>query len=93
MLNSGITPSLARIKEYLEACCQKDNSCRYIDKVLAFIAEILRIEEDQVVSTDTNLKKLLVLLASGSQADEITSRLKEIEIPQAEPAVFEEEEE
>jgi len=64
MANSGIEPSLERIREYLLSL-EDPNS--QMDKVLACFANILRIEEDRVAKTASGLKEILVLLESGKQ--------------------------
>ena len=65
MLKAGIKPSTNRIKEYVEACTQKEDLNGEIDKVLSCIADILRQEEQESCSTEPALRQLLALLESG----------------------------
>jgi hypothetical protein len=64
LLNADIIPSVERIKEYLQVCWQREDAGNQINKVLTCIADILRLEEKQVISTDEALWNLLVLLES-----------------------------
>ncbi|MCM8782950.1 MAG: hypothetical protein NC909_00930, partial [Candidatus Omnitrophica bacterium] len=66
MLNLGIIPSTQRLKEYLQVYCQGNNNIEEgIQKVLVCIADILRLQEERALSTDLELKNLLVLVESG----------------------------
>jgi hypothetical protein len=82
MANSGIEPSLERIREYLLSL-EDPNS--QMDKVLACFANILRIEEDRVAKTASGLKEILVLLESGKPSKEIQVALSQIAIEPKEP--------
>ena len=64
MVRGGIIPSGERLWEYAYSCCQQ-GSVQEITKVLACIADILRLEEEQAQTTEAGLKELLVLLESG----------------------------
>gem|GEM_PF-4501423 len=77
MLNSGITPSSERIKEYIQASCVKGAKAEDLEKVLLCIASILRKEEEECCSTDPILKDILVVLESTSTPQQ----LKEIFLP------------
>lgn len=64
MLDTGIIPSIQRIKEYLEARCDKDNFSQELDRALSSVAGILRLEEEQVLATEPGFRELLVILES-----------------------------
>lgn len=66
MIQKGIIPSTQRIKEYLMSC-YRDEEFAKEDKILVYIADILRLEEERCLSTDSALKELLVLLESDKQ--------------------------
>lgn len=87
MLQSGIIPSSERIKEYLGACCVKDSMDKEIDKVLACIADILRLEEERCQITEAGLKELLVLLESDKPVKDMQRALINITILPKEPAI------
>lgn len=89
MLNAGIIPSIERIKEYLQSCCDKEDSIRQVDKVLGCIADILRLEEDRVATTDSALKELLVLLESEKSGKELKFAISKIEVLPQEPQIIE----
>ncbi|MDD5431601.1 MAG: hypothetical protein PHO70_01240 [Candidatus Omnitrophica bacterium] len=80
MLNSGIVPSTRRIKEYLEQCCLKEDANLDIDRVIGCIADILRIEEERVVTTNSDLKELLVVLESDKTGKDLILALNKINI-------------
>ncbi|MFA5101421.1 MAG: HEAT repeat domain-containing protein, partial [Candidatus Omnitrophota bacterium] len=63
-VNSGAIPDTASLEGYVRACCQSGRIAAERDKVLLCIAGILRMEEDLSVSTEPQLKELLVLLDS-----------------------------
>jgi signal transduction histidine kinase len=77
MLNSDITPSSERIKEYIQASCVKGAKREDLEKVLVCIADILRKQEEDCCSTDPILKDILVVLEVTSTPQE----LKEIFLP------------
>jgi hypothetical protein len=64
MIEGGIIPSTYRIKEYLEASCGSECLGDEMDKVLICIADILRLEEGRVSSTESALRELLVFVES-----------------------------
>ncbi|MBI4972744.1 MAG: endolytic transglycosylase MltG, partial [Candidatus Omnitrophica bacterium] len=88
MVNAGIIPSVERIKDYLQACCQREDAGSQIDKVLSCIADILRLEEEQVIPTDKALRDLLVLLESDKPAQEIPFAVSNITVLPKEPRVL-----
>ena len=71
LVNSGITPSAERIKEYIQASCYNGNVDREIDKVISCVSDILRIEEERCCETDATLKDILVVLESSRSAQEL----------------------
>jgi hypothetical protein len=85
MLNAGIIPSSERIKEYLEASCQSKDCSQRIDNVLSCLADILRLEEEQVALTEPELKQILVLLESDKPANEMQFALSRIKVSPKEP--------
>jgi|GEM_PF-1937808 len=89
MLAAGITPSSERIKEYLQSCCQKQDFNQDIDKVLSCIADMLRLEEERVVSTDLSLKEMLALLESGKPVNAMQLVLAQITVEAREPKLIE----
>jgi len=89
MLAAGITPSSERIKEYLQSCCQKQDFSQDIDKVLSCIADMLRLEEEQAISTDLSLKEILGLLESGKPANDMQLVLAQITVEAEEPKLIE----
>jgi hypothetical protein len=87
MLQAGIIPSSERIREYLQACCSREDSDKEIDKVLACIADILRLEEERCEATDSALKEMLVLLESDKPASQMPAALSSIAVLPKEPMV------
>jgi len=85
MLNAGIIPSSERIKEYLQSCCQREDISQEIDKVLACLVDILRLEEERVSLTEPELKEILVLLESDKPANEMQVALAKITVAPKEP--------
>ena len=71
LVNSGITPSAERIKEYLQVSCYKGSVDRDIDKVISCISDILRIEEEHYFPTDPVLKDILVVLDSSNSTQQL----------------------
>ncbi|MCX5710783.1 MAG: tetratricopeptide repeat protein [Candidatus Omnitrophica bacterium] len=76
LINSGISPSAERIKDYLAASCFKGNLDNDTDKITFCIADILRNEEERAgeegyISTNPDLKDILVVLGSGRSATEL----------------------
>jgi hypothetical protein len=87
ILNAGIIPSCERIKEYLEASCKSQDCSQRIDNALSCLADILRLEEDRVASTEPVLKELLVLLESDKPANEMQLALSKIAVSPKEPRI------
>jgi hypothetical protein len=85
MVKGGIIPSCQRIKEYLQASCLGPDCQERINKVLSCIADILRLEEERVSSTEPALREVLVLLESDKPADELRVALSRIEVKPKEP--------
>jgi hypothetical protein len=65
MVETETCPSSQRIKEFLGACYQKGELKQRADKVLACLAGILRIEEDESKATEPQMKIMLALLESN----------------------------
>ena len=55
-----------------------------VDKILACIADIIRLQEERVVSTDSSLKEMLALLESNKSANEMQFVLAKIIVPDKE---------
>lgn len=89
MINGGIIPSSERIKDYLSKCCKEDCLEGEIDRVLACVAQILRLEEERIVETDSSVQQLLVLLESNKSAQELKYDLIEISVSPKEPKSIE----
>jgi len=89
MLKAEIIPSSERIKEYLQACCEKKDMDQEIDKVLACIADIFRLQEERVAGTDLSLKEMLTLLESDKPANEMQLVLAKITVQAKEPKALE----
>ncbi len=89
MLAAGLIPSSERIKEYLQSCCQKQDYNQEIDKVLSCIADILRLEEERVASTDSALKEVLVLLELDKPVEQMQLALAQITVEPKEPKTIE----
>ncbi|MFA5004970.1 MAG: hypothetical protein WC561_02435, partial [Candidatus Omnitrophota bacterium] len=88
MLDAGIIPSAGRIKEYLQNCCGRDDFDRQIDKVLDSVADILRLEEQEVLPTEPAFKEILVVLESGRSAVQIRPMLHNIVALATEPKLI-----
>lgn len=78
LVNSGIIPSCQRIKDYLQASCSSDDSSQRMEKMLTCIADMLRLEEEQVVNTSPDLKQLIALLESDKPKGELQLVLSSI---------------
>ncbi|MDD5042347.1 MAG: hypothetical protein PHV40_01575 [Candidatus Omnitrophica bacterium] len=66
LVNSGITPSAERLKEYFAASYVSGNLDSDAGKMLSCISDILRMEEQSCDSADPVLREMLVVLGSGS---------------------------
>ncbi len=62
MVKAGIRPSNERLIEYAFSCCQQRHGAEGVEKVLACIADILRMEEEEATQTDAQLMQLLTQL-------------------------------
>ncbi|MFA6217465.1 MAG: hypothetical protein WDL87_07435 [Candidatus Omnitrophota bacterium] len=89
MIQAGIIPASDRIKEYLEACCFKDDINPQVEKVLACIADILRLEEDQLKPTESAFRDFLALLESDKPAGDLQVALTKIAFTAKEPVTIE----
>jgi hypothetical protein len=87
MIKAGIIPSSERIREYLQLCCARQGMNREMDDILSCIADILRMQEDRVITTESSLKEMLSLLESNKAANEIQFSLEKIRIEAKEPAL------
>ncbi len=85
MIKSNIIPSTERIKEYVLANCLKQNIEDQMNKILGCIADIMRIEEDRVIETDTELENVLVLIEAGRPGTELQCDLSQIKISPQQP--------
>lgn len=73
LINSGITPSTDRLKEYFAASNLKgslDNDSR---KIVSCISNILRMEEESATLTNPTFRDMLVVLNSGRSGAELKS--------------------
>ena len=64
MLKAEIIPSTERIKDYLLNCYLRRETGQEMNKIIACIADILKIEEQRCLPTDPLLKGLLMLADS-----------------------------
>lgn len=71
LMNSGITLSAERLKEYFAASCFKGNLNSDAEKIVSCIADILRSQEESCSLTDPTLKDILVVLGSGRSQEEL----------------------
>jgi hypothetical protein len=71
LINSGITPSVERLKDYLAASCFKGKLDSDMEKIASCISDILRMEEERCGLTDPTLKDILVVLGSGRSGEEL----------------------
>jgi len=88
MLNGKIIPSIERMREYILFSCQSDDCKERLDLVLSCIADILRLEEERCVSTESSLKQLLVLLESEKPAAQIKEELMKMRVSEKEPVLI-----
>ncbi len=68
MIDAGIKPTTERVLEYASFCCLRNDSSRDVAKVLACIADVLRLEEERAEDTDPVLRQLLAALESETEA-------------------------
>lgn len=86
VLRAGIVPSTERMRAYLESCCASSSLNQEIDKVLACLAGILRLQEERVCATEPALKEMLALLEADKPAQELRLALGAIMVPEQEPS-------
>jgi len=75
LLNSGIIPSVERIREYVGASCDSNDCAVRIERALVCLADTLRLEEETGSPTGIEIKELLVLLESGTSPESIRIQL------------------
>jgi hypothetical protein len=80
MLNSGIAPSIERIREYLASSCTSADCQARRDRALSCVADILKMEEERCLPTEEALKQLLVILDSDRPADDLKLALAKIKV-------------
>ena len=88
MLDAGIIPSGERIKEYLYSCCDNGGLDKEISNVISSLAQILRLEEDNLLVTSPQLKELLRLLESNKSSEDFKLALSGINFLSAEPELI-----
>lgn len=69
LIETGISPSAERIKEYVQASSIQDNLD--MDKVVSCISDILRHEEETCFQTEPVLRDILVILESSRSSQEL----------------------
>ena len=62
MIAGGMTPSGERIKEFLAACCQKQQLSDYQGEVAVWLVEACRLDEQQARDSSPELKEAIVIL-------------------------------
>ncbi|MDD2703428.1 MAG: hypothetical protein PHC33_05430, partial [Candidatus Omnitrophica bacterium] len=78
MVNKGNIPSGETIKEYVLSCCQKGDISQDMEKVLACIFQILRLEEDYAVACEPGFIQLLSILESDKPPHELQLALSAV---------------
>ncbi len=71
LIDAGITPSPERIREFVQACCLKDEIATNQDRIMRCIAEIIRLDEERLCPTDIMLRDILVVLESSRNSREL----------------------
>jgi len=66
MVRSGIEPSGIRLKELVAACIQKGQIDSQADGLLRYLVDILKIQENNAVSSSAELKEVLAIVTSQS---------------------------
>jgi len=64
MVSRGVIPPGDRLKQYAATCWRNNSFAQHREKLLACVADILRLQEDQNLTTEPALQDLLVLLES-----------------------------
>jgi len=77
-VGKGAIPSGEKIRTYVLSCCQKGDISADIDKVLACISDILRMEEDYAVAAELGFTQLFAVLGSGKSGQEMQSALSAV---------------
>ncbi|MBF0533129.1 MAG: hypothetical protein HQL23_08570 [Candidatus Omnitrophica bacterium] len=91
LVNEGVIPSNARMKQFLMACCQKQVLGRDLNKILGCLSDIFRLEETQTGLANQGqagdqtdpLKDMLAQLETNRTPQEILAGLSLIALPQA----------
>jgi hypothetical protein len=71
LVNSGITPSTERIKEFIQAAAIRSDTDSDMSTVVSCIADIFRLEEERCEHADPVLKDILIVLESGRSSQEL----------------------
>jgi hypothetical protein len=71
LVNSGITPSTERIKEFVQAAAIRSDTDSDMSTVVSCIADIFRLEEECCEHSDPTLKDILIVLESGRNSQEL----------------------
>ena len=72
LTRSGIIPSPERIKEYIQGLCLKDDYSREkAQNVILCLSDILRLEEENYLTTPSLLKDILIIISSTDKASEL----------------------
>lgn len=71
LVQSGVTPSGERMKEYLQVSCYKKKVIQDKKKVISCISDIMRLQEERYLSADPVLRDILVVLESGRSVEEL----------------------
>jgi len=66
MVKAGIVPSGERLKEYVAACYQKGELKQQTNKLVAFMTDICKLEEEKVAGASNELKEVMLILDSVS---------------------------
>jgi tRNA1(Val) A37 N6-methylase TrmN6 len=71
LIQSGITPSGERIKEYLQVSCHQEKIMRDKEKMIICISNILRQQEERYIPTEPVLRDILIVLESTRSEGEL----------------------
>lgn len=75
MVDKGTIPSGEKLKEYILSCSQKQDIEHDIERMLACISEILRLEEDYVLAAEPGFVRFLAVLESDKPPSEMLRAL------------------
>jgi hypothetical protein len=79
LIKARITPSLNRIVDYLESDAREEMAAKKrINNVRAGIADILRMEEEAVLSADSDFEELLELIENNTSEPEFRKSLAKV---------------